>query len=116
MKALPIDVYRWKHRDCSNGGITSRHDELLLICEGGFVPVNEENPPENLVKVVTRVLWGKEYKHLEPYAPKKSGCVGYMSGGAFGYSCDGRFTRISEYPLSIHDRQETQEEYDMYSH
>lgn len=113
MKALPIKVYRNNNGDCSNGGITSRHDELLLICDDGFIPIDEENPPERLVQIVTRVLFGREYKHIEPYAPIKSGCVGYMSGGSFGYSCDSRFTRISDYPLSIHDRQETQEQYDM---
>ena len=114
MKALPIEVYKCKFGDCNNGGITSRYDELLLICDEGFIPIDEENPPERLVKIVTRVLFGREYKHIEPYAPIKSGCVGYMSGGALGYSCDSRFTRLSQYPLSIHDRQETQKQYDGY--
>lgn len=115
MKALPISVYKNKlYEGCSNGGITSKYDELLLVCEKGFIEVDEKNPPENLVKIVTRKLFGKEYKHIEPVAPVKPGCVGYMSGGSLAYSSDSRFSKLSEYPLNIHDRQETQEEYDKY--
>lgn len=119
VKALPIDVYRDARRkgyDCTNGGITSRYDTLLLICEEGYETVDLDNPPENLVKIVTRHLFGKEYKHIEPYAKVDSGCVGWMSGGNIASSCDSRFSRMSRYPLSVHDRQETQEQYDALSH
>lgn len=113
MNALPINVYRTNFEDGSNGGITSRYDVLLLICDEGCfgsMTIDEENPPENLVKIVTRVLSGREYKHIEPYAPVKSGYIGYMYGGALGYIPEYTFTDISEYPLCIFDRQETQEE------
>lgn len=114
MKALPISVYKTDRLgDCTNGGITSRYDTLLLICEDGFISVDEDNPPENLVKIVTRrYAGGKEYKHIEPYALTDSGCVGWMAGGNLAYSSDSRFRRMSEYPLSVHDRQETQAQYD----
>lgn len=117
MKALPIEVYRTRHEgyfgdvDCTNGGITSRYDRLLLVCDEGFIEVDENNPPENLVVMVTRRLWGSEYKHIEPYASTDSGCVGWMSGGNLAYTCDSRFSKMSQYPLSVHDRQETQELY-----
>ena len=110
MKALPIEVYKSHHGDCSNGGITSRYTRLLLVCDEGFVDVDENDPPENLVKIVTRHLFGREYKHIEPVAQCKQ--LGWMAGGCIGYTCDSRFSRLSEYPLSIHDRQETQAEYD----
>lgn len=113
MKALPIEVFKDRTGDCSNGGITSRYDRLLLICDDGFIEVDETNPPENLVKIVTRTLFGEEYKHIEPVAHTDAGCVGWMAGGCIGYSCDSRFRRLSKYPLSIHDRQETQEQYNM---
>lgn len=113
MKALPISVYKDNNGDCSNGGITSRYDRLLLVCDEGFIEVDETNPPENLVKIVTRKLFGEEYKHIEPVAKTDAGCVGWMSGGCIGYSCDSRFSRMSRYPLSIHDRQESQELNDM---
>lgn len=110
MRALPISVYKDKKiGDCTNGGISSRYNELLLICEDGFITVDEENPPENLVQIVTRHLFGKEYKHIEPVA-RPTG-AGWMSGGNIAYTCDSRFSRLSEYPLSIHDRQESWEMY-----
>ena len=114
MKALPIYVYSNKtYEGCSNNGISEKYDRLLLVCEEGFIDIDENNLPENLVKVVTRNLSHGEYKHIEPY--KKAYGVGYMAGGSYASSSDGRFSRISKYPLSIHDRQETQEQYDRLS-
>lgn len=116
MKALPISVFKTnRFSDCTNGGITSRYDRLLLICEEGYEEVDETNPPENLVKIVTRFICGREYKHIEPYASVESGNVGWMSGGNLAYSCDSRFSEMSDYPLSVHDRQESQELSDMLS-
>ena len=114
MRALPLNIYENKsYGNCSNNGISSRYREVLLICEEGFINIDEDNPPENLVKLVVRNLFGKEYKHIEPVA-RPTG-VGWMSGGSIVYSCDSRFRRLSDYPLSFHDRQESQEEYDMLS-
>lgn len=106
MKALPISVYKADNfGDCTNGGITSKYSRLLLICEDGFIDVDENNPPENLVKIVTRNLFGKVYKHIEPYARPTE--IGWMFGGNIAYTSDSRFG--SDYPLKVHDRQETQE-------
>lgn len=119
MKALPIDVYRSMENgqisDCTNGGISSRFDQLLLLHKDGFIEIDENNPPENLVKIVTRQLFGGEYKHIEPVASPLSGCTGWMDGGNIASSCDGRFHELSEYPLHVHDRQETWSQYDMLS-
>jgi len=113
MKALPISVYtNPRYKGCSNNGISEKYDELLLICEEGYIDIDENDPPENLVKLVKRKLFGGIYMHIEPY--KKAQGVGYMSGGSLGYSSDSRFRRMSQYPLSIHDRQESQDEYDRY--
>jgi hypothetical protein len=111
MKALPINVYKNNLGDCTNNGISSKFDTLYLIHEEGFIDVDENT--ENLVKVVTRNLFGSEYKHIEPY--KKATKVGYMKGGNYGSTSDSRFSKISKYPLAIHDRQETQSEYDSLS-
>jgi hypothetical protein len=113
MKALPIYVYRNSLGDCTNNGLSSKFDSLLLIHEEGFIDIDENNPPENLVKVVTRNLYDGVYKHIEPY--KKATKVGYMHGGNYAETSDSRFSKISKYPLAIHDRQETQEEYDALS-
>lgn len=112
MKVLPIDVYKNNlYEGCSNGGITEKYNRLLLICDEGFIEVDPKNPPENLVKIVSRNLFGNEYKHIEPYASPTG--IGWMAGGALGYTSDSRFN--SDYPLKIHDRQETEKEYEVYS-
>ena len=112
MRALPIEVYRSnRFTDCTNGGITSRYDRLLLVCDEGFIEVDENNPPENLVVMKTRRFGFGEYKHIEPYAKTDRECVGWMAGGNLAYTCDSRFSKMSQYPLSVHDRQETQEQY-----
>lgn len=111
MRALPISIYEDKSiGNCSNNGISSRFREVLLICDSGFINIDENNPPENLCKIVTRNIFGREHKHIEPVA-RPTG-VGWMAGGSICYTCDSRFRELSQYPLCLHDRQETQEQYD----
>lgn len=112
MKCISINVYRdAQGYDCTNGGISSIYKDILIPHEEGWISVDENNPPENLCKVVRRTLWGKEYLHIEPV--KKATEIGYMFGGNYAASSDSRFHEISEYPLPIHDRQETQKMYDL---
>ena len=113
MKALRLEIYKHKAGDCSNGGISSRFNEILLLCDEGFIDIDENDPPANLCKLVERDIGGMIYRHIEPVA-KCPGC-GWMAGGTIVYTCDSRFRRMSEYPLSLHDRCESQAEYDMYS-
>ena len=110
MRALPINVYRCGHGDCTNGGISSRFNSLLLLCDDGFIEIDENNPPENLVKIVKRHLLGRDYLHIVPVARPDSGCAGWMYGGNIACTSDSRFG--SDYPLKIHDRQENQAYYD----
>ena len=113
MKAISLEIYRSRFGDSSNGGISSRFSEVLIECADGYIDVDENNPPENFCKVVKRRFGNETYLHIEPYKRPDSGNVGWMSGGCFCSTCDSRFSRISQYPLSLHDRQETQEQYDM---
>ena len=113
MRALSCNIYKWNLGDCSNGGISSRFNDILLICDEGNVEIDEKNPPENLCKLVKRNLFGEEYLHIEPVANPTG--VGWMSGGTIIYSCDSRFRNMSRYPLSFHDRCESQELYDRLS-
>ena len=74
MKAISANIYRANRNvDCSNGGISSRFDEVLIPCETGWIEVDETNPPENLCRIVTRNLGFTEYTHCEPYAAVCSG-------------------------------------------
>lgn len=101
MKVLPIDIYKHNNSDCSNNGISANYNEVYLICEDGYIDLDENNLPNNVVRVVTRNIFGVEYKHIEPY---DNG--GYMFGGCYCASSDSRFDKISKYPLPLHDRTE----------
>ena len=47
MRALSISVYRNnRYGDCTNGGISSRYDELLCLCDDGPVVIDPDNPPD----------------------------------------------------------------------
>lgn len=112
MKALPIEVYKTSRlSDCTNGGISSRYDELLLVCDRGYVEIDENNPPENLVKVSEHRCGFSVYKFLEPVARPQH--LGWMFGGNLAYSSDSRYSELAGQPLPIHDRQETQEMYNL---
>ena len=123
MRAISIGVYRDARReasgvDCTNNGISAKYDQLLLICDRGFIEVDEQNPPENLVKLVKREFpWCGTVYHIEPVARPDPGNVGWMAGGNFAHTCDSRFSEMTGVygALSIHDRQETQEQHDMLS-
>jgi hypothetical protein len=119
MKIRALELHIFSNplfRGCSNGGITERFETVLVEHPRGNTTIDTDNPPFNLCRVVTRNIGGREYKHIEPCTPTSKGCVGYMAGGSFASSSDSRFSEISNYPLSIHDRQETQEQYEQLSH
>ena len=112
MKALRVDILEDKNiGNCSNHGISERYDTILLLSDEGWIDVKGDE--ENLCKVVERQIGYEKYLHIEPVAEPKG--IGWMSGGTFAYSCDSRFHRISDYPLSIHDRCESKEMYEMLS-
>ena len=87
VKGLTLYVYRDRLGDCSNGGISSRYDELILVGE----------------EIVRRRLFGgkEEYLHIEPYDNEDKW---YSYGGNIACASDSRFP--SRYPLKIHDRRE----------
>jgi hypothetical protein len=112
-RGLVVHVLRPSHGSSTNGGVTSKHHEFVLTgdgVEGPFEPTAEL--PE--LKLVRRRLGGRygEYLHAEP-VEKPSGMCGPMFGGNYITSSDSRFPGI--YPIPVHDRYETQEEYDALS-
>lgn len=112
MKALRVNIYKHNNGDCSNNGVSAHYNEILLICDEGYIDVKGDEA--NLCKVVTRNIFGKEYKHVEPVNGKHG--AGFMAGGCYVATCDSRFARISQYPLALHDRCETWEQYEALSH
>lgn len=111
VRALSIGIYESKEiGNCSNHGISERYRNILLECEDGNYEVDLDNPPENFC-VIDEILG---YKFVRPYAKPTE--IGWMAGGSLVYTSDSRFRRnISEYPLALHDRQESQRMYDMLS-
>ena len=110
MKCIPAYIYRDHGGDCSNGGLSSKVDNVFVPHPRGWYDAEEDDP--KLVKIVKNDYGFGEYVHAEPVAEKPKGHVGYMMGGTFIYSSDSRFREIHPYPIPLHDRTETQELYD----
>lgn len=113
VKALPVYVYRCSRlEDCTNGGVSASSDRLLLICEDGFVDAKTDDP--TLLRLVKREFGGGTYLHAEPVNPDRGEKVlGPMFGGNYVSTSDSRFP--SDYPIPVHDRYETREQYDLLS-
>ena len=114
MKGLIAWIYR-NGSDCSNGGISSRCDKDVVV--GPDIPeIFEASEDMPAVKIVKRVIAGSLYVHAEPLTWRESDEITGMAGGTFIYSTDSRFREcVNEYPVSLHDRGETQEIYDRLS-
>ena len=126
LKALPIDVYRSNRiGDCTNHGISSKYDTLLIACPEGFIDVDSENVPENFAMVELRHVFGNTIiPTIYPADITVEGKVvpregkWWMMGGNYGATSDSRFSRMigDMYgAVAIHDRYETPEQYEMLS-
>lgn len=108
---LVVFVYRdARGSDCTNGGVTSKFDHMVLIDPKIRAPFTVSNTCPGL-KLVRRNFGGSEYIHAEPLEQPK-GRVGPMFGGNYISSSDSRFREICQYPIPVHDRFETQVQYD----
>ena len=108
-KGISADVLRGRY-ESTNGGVSSKYDSFLIIdpsIERGNIESKSTTPELKLVR--RNLPDGSEYVHAEPLEPVKKGNVGYMFGGNFIHTSDSRFP--NDYPIPIHDRQETQEDY-----
>lgn len=112
MKAIPVEVFRHGKGDFTNGGVSSKFNELLVVCNEGWIPIDENNLPKNLCKLVKRNLFGKTIFHVEPFTSPVG--AGWMMGGNYCATSDSRFSRAVEGlygAIAIHDRQESWEMY-----
>jgi len=102
MKGLMVSVLKPAgFPDCTMGGVSSKSDNLILVGDD-IVEIFEARPEMPAVYLVNREIGGKPFVHAEPVDnPTKRG---FMAGGNFIYTSDSRFP--SQYPISIHDRQE----------
>jgi len=124
MKQVRVSVYRAADgRDCTNGGVTSRHDAMTLFYDCRreaalqYCKYNGIDPDGCLV-LVKRTLWGEQHNYAAPLV-HQSGKCGPMFGGNFVFTSDSRMAEAMgttcSCPVEVHDRYETTEEYATYS-
>ena len=114
VKTLPVEVmYNNAYRKCANGGITEQVEVLYLVREDGWFSLPATDP--RLITLVKRTFaGGREYLHVEPVnVDGGEDMAGPMFGGNFVYTSDSRFP--SPYPIPVHDRFETWEQYKLLS-
>lgn len=104
---LIVDVYTSGHGDCTNGGVTSNHKTVAILCESG--PWTAEDAARAEVPMMCMVS-RNGYRSavscdVDGNVITPTDKAGPMMGGNFIYSSDSRFRQlINEYPLPVHDR------------
>lgn len=114
---LLADIFKSGGRSFSNGGISDRYEEALVIGDGIEGPFGERDGLPTLQIVPGNVAGSLKAIPVlgwEAAAEIRGKTVGPMFGGSFVWSTDSRFRKISEYPVPIHDRYETPEQYASY--
>lgn len=117
IRMLPLEVLRPHYHDASNGGITSKYDQVLVICDQGPIVRDSDDMPENAVRI-TRTGPGGAGAALTPVTPPDDDrTLGPMSGGCFATTSDSRWRILlrdtlgkcaeTTLALPIHDRYET---------
>lgn len=114
MKGLLAWIYKEGGRDSSNFGLSSRCDKVVIVGKG-IPEISEASDDCPAVEIVERIVIGKPYLTAYPVKAAPQHQTLYMFGGCFIWSCDSRFRDISEYPVPLHDRSETWEQYDALS-
>ncbi len=110
MKGLLVGIYQSKEiGNCSNGGISS-HVKSVILCGPGLPEIFEANEKSPAVMLDKKM---GNYLYCYPANGRDPSKVGWMMGGTFVYSSDSRFP--SDYPIPLHDRQETEKEYEILS-
>ena len=101
---LLVFVYR-NGEDCTNGGITSKQDQIILVLpEGGPFKVRDGEPylVLNPREEMSRAL-GHDCTVAEPgFDHRMTEEYWNMFGGNFIYSSDSRFPK--NHPIPVHDR------------
>ena len=116
MKGLSASIYQSKEiGNCSNKGISSKCKSVILVGDGipEIFEADDHSPAVRLVKRSGIGRNGSTYTHAEPVKGKDPKAIGWMDGGCFISSSDSRFP--SDYPIPLHDRQESQQLYDTLS-
>jgi len=105
MKGLILNIYKDSKGDCSNGGISSYCDQVVLVGPE-FDEIFDAADDMPAVKLVKREIGDSTYIHAEPVDACPGDKIGYMAGGSFVHSSDSRVRRVLQYPIALHDRAE----------
>lgn len=115
---LIAHVFRWSLGDCTNGGITGKHDKVCLINVDGPFDPGEQFP----AMVLDRGPLG--HPIIRPADENGKPMKGGMFGGNYVACSDSRFGeairalfsgQYGNVALPVHDRFETAEEQRLYS-
>lgn len=87
-------IFKWKHGDCSNSGISSRHDEVKIWSHF------DREAPDNAVVILEDICCGKRRIRAVP-ANKQDGLT--MFGGCCIYTSNGIVPHSGEF-IALHDR------------
>lgn len=106
-KGMLVNVYATKDgSDCTNGGITSYHKQLIMVGKGIPEIFKAKADGSNCIEYVEREMFGKECNICVPLnQPELKKMNGPMFGGNFVYTSDSRFPHNN--PVPVHDRFES---------
>ncbi len=118
---LFVSVLRFAESDCTNSGVTSRHNYMTVYASRDVIP-EDANEDKSLV-IVRRNIGGRMFIHAEPIVPVNKGSVGWMSGGnhiaTSSSSMWNEFLGLDRnaqgFAIPVHDRQETVHQYASFS-
>ena len=92
-----MSIYKHEGSDCSNYGLSSRHDEVMIV--DGF----DKDAPDNAVVIIEDVILNTPRIRAVPANKEKHWT---MFGGCFIYTCNGVVPH-SGIAIKLHDRIET---------
>ena len=104
MSTILTFTLRHSTGDCTNNGLTSREDSIILHYGDGVDLADLTLIPDDELVLVERQLFGKEAWYAVPAGIYKSNKHS-MFGGNWIYTSDSRFP--SNTPISVHDRIES---------
>lgn len=116
MEKLTVFVYRSIGGDCTMEGITSKHDMLTLVRDYTDEDLDELRQSEEAHKILLlekRELFNKPLWLCIPLIEKPN--CHRMMGGNYVVTSDSRYKDFTPFklgfPLPVHDRYETQKQY-----
>ena len=115
-KGMLCYIFKSPLGDCTLNGLSSKHDDCLLIIDNERCEVFEQSEERPTFKLIKKSYsWG-DYVYAQPIGEGRAGTNDYMAGGNFLYTSDSRFREYAnDYPIPIHDRQEKNKESEVLS-